>query len=258
MLAKFLGHLRQQWMGALALFLVLTSGVAYAANTVFSEDIVDGEVKSADLANNAVRSPKIGTGQVLTQDLGAGAVDGSKIADGAVDSPKVINESLTNSDLATNSVQDTEIADASIDGGEVIDNSLTGSEITNGSLTGSDISDNNLSSADLASSSVGASEVANNSLTAFDLAGGESNGAINLGAGYVASGRCRDADASVPGTHTGDVVLFSINGSVPAGVLVYGVRVPSDGTLTVKVCNFTGGAFPAISNLPIAAVSISI
>ena len=66
-------------MGALALFLVLTSGVAYAANTVFSEDIVDREVKGADLANNAVRSPKIGTGQVLTQDLGAGAVDGSKI-----------------------------------------------------------------------------------------------------------------------------------------------------------------------------------
>ena len=42
MLAKLFAHLRQQWMGALALFLLLASGTAYAANTVFSSDIVDG------------------------------------------------------------------------------------------------------------------------------------------------------------------------------------------------------------------------
>jgi len=34
----------------------LTGGVAYAANTIFSEDIVNGEVKSPDIANNQVRS----------------------------------------------------------------------------------------------------------------------------------------------------------------------------------------------------------
>jgi hypothetical protein len=69
--SKFLVHLRRQWMGALALFLVLTGGVAYAANTVFSEDIVNGEVKTADLANNSIRSTKIGSGQVTAQDLAA-------------------------------------------------------------------------------------------------------------------------------------------------------------------------------------------
>ena len=65
MLAKLFGHLRQQWMGALALLLVLTGGVAYAANTVGSSDIIDesilsqdlknSEVGSADLKNNAVQ-----------------------------------------------------------------------------------------------------------------------------------------------------------------------------------------------------------
>ena len=32
MLARILGHLRAQWAGVLALFLVLAGGVAYAAN----------------------------------------------------------------------------------------------------------------------------------------------------------------------------------------------------------------------------------
>ena len=40
MLARIVKHLRAQWAGVLALFLVLTGGVAYAANTVFSSDIV--------------------------------------------------------------------------------------------------------------------------------------------------------------------------------------------------------------------------
>ncbi len=41
-------------MGALALFLVLTGGVAYAANTVFSTDIVNNQVYSADVRNDAL------------------------------------------------------------------------------------------------------------------------------------------------------------------------------------------------------------
>ena len=64
MLARLLAHLRGQWMGALALFLVLTGGTAYAANTVFSADIVNGEVKTPDLATSAVT-----TGKVANQNL---------------------------------------------------------------------------------------------------------------------------------------------------------------------------------------------
>ncbi len=36
-------------MGALALFLVLTGGLACAAKTVLSEDTIDGEARSADV-----------------------------------------------------------------------------------------------------------------------------------------------------------------------------------------------------------------
>ena len=51
-------HVRERVL-FLALLIALGTGSAYAANTVFSTDIVDGEVKTADLANNSVRANKI-------------------------------------------------------------------------------------------------------------------------------------------------------------------------------------------------------
>jgi hypothetical protein len=48
-LAGLLAHIRGRWIGALALFLVLAGGVAYVANTTFTDDIVDGEARSADV-----------------------------------------------------------------------------------------------------------------------------------------------------------------------------------------------------------------
>jgi hypothetical protein len=53
MLTKLFTHLRRQWMGALALFLVFTGGSAYALaghNSVSSDDIKNGQVKDADAA----------------------------------------------------------------------------------------------------------------------------------------------------------------------------------------------------------------
>ena len=53
----------------LALTIALGTGTAYAADTVFSTDIVDGEVFNADLANNASRSTKIYNNSVTTVDM---------------------------------------------------------------------------------------------------------------------------------------------------------------------------------------------
>jgi hypothetical protein len=54
----------------IALFLALSGGVAYAANTVFSTDIVDGEVKTADLGNRAVTGDKVTDFSLSNQDVG--------------------------------------------------------------------------------------------------------------------------------------------------------------------------------------------
>src|SRR6185436_786754 len=53
---------------------------AYAANTVFSTDIVDGQVMTADIAGNAVTAPKIKDGEVKAAEIAANAVGSSEIA----------------------------------------------------------------------------------------------------------------------------------------------------------------------------------
>ena len=84
-------HLRAQWAGFLALFLVLAGGTAYAADTDFSTDIVDGEVKHSDLAGNAVTSTNMYNGSVLSPAIATDAVDSSTARTGR----------MTAADLAT-------------------------------------------------------------------------------------------------------------------------------------------------------------
>ena len=60
-------------VSTLALMVAVGGGAAYAANTVFSTDIVDGQVKNPDLGTNSVR-----TGKVLNETLtGADIANGS-------------------------------------------------------------------------------------------------------------------------------------------------------------------------------------
>src|SRR4051794_11631572 len=98
-------HLRSNVVGYIALFLVLTGGTAYAANTVFSDDIVDGEVKSVDL-----------------QDLGVANAD---LAGNSVGSNKISNGGVANADLGADSVSSAKVADGSLTGGDVADNTLS-------------------------------------------------------------------------------------------------------------------------------------
>ena len=91
-----IGSQIKDWAGVLALFLVLAGGTAYAANTIISSDIVDGQVK--------------------TVDLGSAAVTVDKLANGSVTSDKV--------------------KDASLAGRDVLDNSLKGSDIDESTLAG--------------------------------------------------------------------------------------------------------------------------
>jgi hypothetical protein len=70
----------------LALVIALGTGSAYAANTIRSGDIVDGQVKRVDLAASAVNSAKLADNSVKAADLrGAdmtGAISVSGIANG--------------------------------------------------------------------------------------------------------------------------------------------------------------------------------
>ncbi len=89
MLAKFCRSLAQQSAGLLALFLVLTSGTAYAlAGTVFSDDIVDGEVRSIDVADDdtarALRGVDVLNGSLTAADFAPDSVTGARILESSL------------------------------------------------------------------------------------------------------------------------------------------------------------------------------
>jgi hypothetical protein len=72
-------------VSCIALFVAL-GPVAYAANTVFSTDIVDGEIKTADLGDSAVTSVKVLDDSITGADLKGADIGTAKIklAAGAV------------------------------------------------------------------------------------------------------------------------------------------------------------------------------
>jgi hypothetical protein len=89
-------------MGALALFLVIAGGTAYAANTVGSSDIINDSIRSLD-----VRDDTLAGGGLAAVDLRPSSVAASEIASSAVRSAEVANENLTGADIANQSGVDT-------------------------------------------------------------------------------------------------------------------------------------------------------
>jgi hypothetical protein len=93
----------------LALFVALGGTSAYAANTIFSTDIVDGQVKNADIGSNQITTAKIYPGSVTKTDVHADAVDSTKVLNNEIRSEDVRDDTLaggglTGADLAEDSV----------------------------------------------------------------------------------------------------------------------------------------------------------
>jgi hypothetical protein len=129
--------IHRQWAGLIALFLVLTGGSAYALdgqNTVFTDDIVDGQVKTADIGNGEVKVADIGQAAVATEELKNDAVTGAKVAAGTLTTTDVKNETLNAADVAPNSLPSGRILDGSLTGADVKDNALKGADIDEATL----------------------------------------------------------------------------------------------------------------------------
>jgi hypothetical protein len=230
----------------LALTIAMGTGGAYAANTVFSIDIVDGEVKSADIAGAAVTNSKLGPNSVGSGKIIDGDVANADLANDSVNSANVVSESLTQSDLGYDSVNATEVADSAINS----------DEIENDSLLAGDLAGASVGSEELASNAVTGAKVAGNTLTTADIAGADVNGGgITVPAGSVPNGRCHQFDSAVAGATVGEAVVFSTKAALQDGVVIYGQRVPSNGHVTLSVCNFSGATQAAISDLPVRIIT---
>ncbi len=146
---RVLVHLRAQWAGFLALFLVLTGGVAYAANTIASTDIINNEVYGADVRNDTL--PDGGLGHV---DLKAGSVRSSEVAAESLTGADVLNASIGSADITDQSVTGDDLAGTGegIDGfnadQEIIDGTISGFDIGNDQIGGNHIIDGSVTAGD--------------------------------------------------------------------------------------------------------------
>jgi hypothetical protein len=99
-------------VSVIALFVAL-GGTAIAThpggqNTISTADIIDGQVKVADVDQGAVATEEIANGQVKNADIGAGEVRSSN----------VVNDNLTGGDIAGNSLKGADVDEATLDIGD--------------------------------------------------------------------------------------------------------------------------------------------
>ncbi len=130
-------------------------------------------------------------------------------------------------------------------------NTVFSIDIVDGEVRSADIANLAVTNAKLANNSINSAKVVDNSITADDLKGANVLGAVNVTGGAIPNGRCADISTTVVGAVAGEVVVLSLRGPAPAGMLFVGIRISAANTMIMKVCNFTGGANPAISNLPV-------
>jgi hypothetical protein len=167
----------------------------------------------------------------------AGSVTSRSIADNTIRGKDVHNGTLQAKDLSRPVRKQL---------GEADDGSITTEKLAPGAVTGEK----------LAANSVSASKVTNESLTTADIAGADINGGMaSFPAGLVPAGRCETENLTVDGAIAGQAVIVSTQESVPSGMVLYGARVPTDGNVTVDVCNFSGTPSSAVFNLPLRVIT---
>jgi hypothetical protein len=142
-------YLRRNVLALVALFFALSGGAAWAthpggANTISSDDIIDNEVRSADINAGAVTTADIGNSEVRSIDVLDDSLTGADIAPDAVGTSEVAPDSLGAADIAADAVGTSEV-----------DGTLTGAaNIANGSVSTTDLTDESVSQNDLGANSV--------------------------------------------------------------------------------------------------------
>jgi hypothetical protein len=103
-----------------------------AANSVDSDQYVDGSIDTAHIGNL----------QVTTAKIAADAIDGTKLADNAVNSEHYTDGSIDRVHLAADIVDGTKIADDSINSEHYVDGSIDTAHIANDAVTGDKLANN--------------------------------------------------------------------------------------------------------------------
>ena len=158
-------------MSTLAVFLVLSSGAAYATHLVVkSGDVVDDTLVSRDLKNNrAVRGADVVNGTLSGGDIGDGRLTGADVGDGTLSGGDVTDGTISGADVGDDSLTGVDVGDGTLGGADVGDGSLSGADVEDGTLTGGDVEDGILTGEDVMNESLSGPDIADNTLTRHEL-----------------------------------------------------------------------------------------
>jgi hypothetical protein len=132
MFRRALAYIRANIIAFLALFVALGGTGAYAAttaNTIFSTDIVDGQVKNVDIANDAVGGLKIKPLAVGNTDLASNSVGGGKVIDNTLLSTDIKDGQVLSADLGNFAVTNSKLGSFSVTGDKISSRSVGASQI---------------------------------------------------------------------------------------------------------------------------------
>jgi hypothetical protein len=122
---------------------------------------VNGQVRAADLAGDAINSDKVADGSLTGPDLadrtiggqkvGTETLSGANVADGSLFGADIANDSLTGSDIATHAVGSSELDPAAFEPSDIAPKSLSDPRlgIAPNAVQGDEVSDNTLTGADI-------------------------------------------------------------------------------------------------------------
>jgi hypothetical protein len=98
----------------LALFVALSTGGAYAANTIGSSDVIDESLISQDFKNGEVRGPDIANGAVTRDKIGGSAVTTAKVSDGSLGAQDLGPDSVGASEVVNDSLAGTDVDESTL------------------------------------------------------------------------------------------------------------------------------------------------
>jgi hypothetical protein len=169
--------MRSNIVGYVALFVAL-SGTAVAlpaTNTVFSDDIVNGEVRSKDISDtNGVRSADVRDddnrgGGLAAIDLARNSVGGSEIVTDGVGSPEIATDAVRGPEIASDGVGSPEIALDAVRGPEIALDAVRQPEIATDGVGSPEIRTNSVGAAEIGTDSVGKDAIENDGVGANEL-----------------------------------------------------------------------------------------
>ena len=140
------------------------TGAKVADDAIDSEHIADGAIDLAHMSANSVDSDQYVDGSIDRAHLAADVIDGTKIEDDAVDSEHIADGAIDLAHMSANSVDSDQYVDGSIDTAHLGDLQVTTAKLAADAVTGAKVADDAIDSEHIADGAIDLAHMSANSV----------------------------------------------------------------------------------------------